>query len=84
MGELVRFYTLEEQEKLRQIEDDIKIKMALYRQMESLRDYTILEAIEDIDMEIEMLLADLEAKKNINKAGKNSSLNRRLLMVSRT
>lgn len=84
MGTLVRFYSLEEQEILRQIEDDIKIKMMLYQQMESLRDYTILDAIEDIDIEIDELLSVLENKKNIVSVGKCNSLNRRLLVVSRS
>lgn len=84
MGTLVRFYSLEEQEILRQIEDDIKIKMMLYQQMESLRDYTILDAIEDIDIEIDELLSVLENKKDIDNVGKSNSLNRRLLVVSRS
>lgn len=84
MGTLVRFYSLEEQEILRQIEDDIKIKMMLYQQMESLRDYTILDAIEDIDIEIDELLSILENKKDIDNVGKSNSLNRRLLVVSRS
>ena len=84
MGTLVKFYSLEEQEILRQIEDDIKIKMMLYQQMESLRDYTILDAIEDIDIEIDELLSVLENKKNIVSVGKCNSLNRRLLVVSRS
>mgnify|MGYP000027347445 CR=1 FL=1 len=84
MGTLVRFYSLEEQKILRQIEDDIKIKKMLYQQMENLRDYTILEAIEDIDIEIDELLSVLESKKNIGNVGKSNSLNRRLLVVSRS
>lgn len=84
MGSTLRFYSLEEQEILRQIEDDIKIKMMLYQQMESLRDYTILDAIEDIDMEIDELLSILENKKDIDNVGKSNSLNRRLLVVSRS
>lgn len=84
MGTLVRFYSLEEQKILRQIEDDIKIKKMLYQQMENLRDYTILEAIEDIDIEIDELLSVLESKKNIGNVDKSNSLNRRLLVVSRS
>ncbi len=84
MGSTLRFYSLEEQEILRQIEDDIKIKMMLYQQMESLRDYTILDAIEDIDIEIDELLSILENKKDIDNVGKSNSLNRRLLVVSRS
>ncbi len=84
MGTLVKFYSLEEQKILRQIEDDIKIKKMLYQQMESLRDYTILDAIEDIDIEIDELLSVLESKENIGNVGKSNSLNRRLLVVSRS
>lgn len=84
MGTLIKFYSLEEQKILRQIEDDIKIKKMLYQQMESLRDYTILEAIEDIDIEIDELLSVLESKENIGNVGKSNSLNRRLLVVSRS
>ena len=81
MGSTLRFYTQEEIDILKKIEDNLRMKRILNRELLSTRDEVIIEAIEDIDLEIRELLLDLEAREKDNLM--RSKVNRRVLKVSR-
>ena len=81
MGSTLRFYTQEEIDILKKIEDNLRMKRILNRELLSTRDEVIIEAIEDIDLEIRELLLDLEAREEDNLM--RSRVNKRVLKVSR-
>ena len=83
MGEIVKFYNKEQQSIIDKIEDNIKMKMKLMSQLQSPRDYVILEAIEDLDIEMEALLQDLAALSGVERVKKFKRPTRRLLVLSR-
>ena len=63
MGSTLRFYTQEEINILKRIEDNLRMKRILKSELLSTRDEVIIDSIEDIDLEIRELLLDLEARK---------------------
>lgn len=81
MGSSLRFYTQEEINILKKIEDNLRMKRILKNELLSTRDEVIMDSIEDIDLEIKELLLDLEARKMDNLM--RSKVNRRILKVSR-
>lgn len=81
MGSTLRFYTQEEINILKELEDNLRMKRILNRELLSTRDEVIIEAIEDIDLEIRELLLDLEAREKDNLV--RSKVNKRVLKVSR-
>lgn len=83
MGEIVKFYNKEQQSIIDKIEDNIKMKMKLMSQLQSPRDYVILEAIEDLDIEMEALLQDLAALSGVERVKEFKQPTRRLLVLSR-
>ncbi len=83
MGEIVKFYNKEQQSIIDKIEDNIKMKMKLMSQLQSPRDYVILEAIEDLDIEMEALLQDLAALSGVERVKEFKQPMRRLLVLSR-
>ena len=83
MGEIVKFYNKEQQSIIDKIEDNIKMKMKLMSQLQSPRDYVILEAIEDLDIEIEALFQDLAALSGVERVKEFKQPTRRLLVLSR-
>ena len=81
MGSTLRFYTQEEINILKKIEDNLRMKRILKSELLSTRDEVIIDAIEDIDLEIRELLLDLEAREKDNLM--RSKVNKRVLKVSR-
>lgn len=81
MGSTLRFYTQEEINILKRIEDNLRMKRILKSELLSTRDEVIIDSIEDIDLEIRELLLDLEARKKDNLM--RSKVNKRVLKVSR-
>ena len=63
MGDIIVFYTKEEQEILKQIAEQEVLKGNILRQAKNPHDNTIFEAVEDVDIEIQELLQALEMKK---------------------
>ena len=88
MGSTLRFYTQEEIDILKRIEDNLRMKRILKSELLSTRDEVIIDSMEDIDLEIRELLLDLEAreKDNLMRSKDNlmrSKVNKRVLKVSR-
>lgn len=81
MGSTLRFYTQEEINILKRIEDNLRMKRILKSELLSTRDEVIIDSIEDIDLEIRELLLDLEAREKDNLM--RSRVNKRVLKVSR-
>ena len=81
MGSTLRFYTQEEINILKKIEDNLRMKRILKSELLSTRDEVIIDSIEDIDLEIRELLLDLEAREKDNLM--RSKVNKRVLKVSR-
>lgn len=81
MGSTLRFYTQEEINILKKIEDNLRMKRILKSELLSTRDEVIMDSIEDIDLEIRELLLDLEAREKDNLM--RSKVNKRVLKVSR-
>lgn len=81
MGSTLRFYTQEEINILKKIEDNLRMKRILKSELLSTRDEVIIDSMEDIDLEIRELLLDLEARKKDNLM--RSKVNKRVLKVSR-
>lgn len=81
MGSTLRFYTQEEINILKRIEDNLRMKRILKSELLSTRDEVIIDSMEDIDLEIRELLLDLEARKKDNLM--RSKVNKRVLKVSR-
>ena len=81
MGSTLRFYTQEEINILKRIEDNLRMKRILKSELLSTRDEVIMDSIEDIDLEIRELLLDLEAREKDNLM--RSKVNKRVLKVSR-
>lgn len=81
MGSTLRFYTQEEINILKRIEDNLRMKRILKSELLSTRDEVIIDSMEDIDLEIRELLLDLEARKKDNLM--RSNVNKRVLKVSR-
>ncbi len=81
MGSTLRFYTQEEINILKRIEDNLRMKRILKSELLSTRDEVIIDSIEDIDLEIRELLLDLEAREKDNLM--RSKVNKRVLKVSR-
>lgn len=81
MGSTLRFYTQEEINILKRIEDNLRMKRILKSELLSTRDEVIIDSIEDIDLEIRELLLDLEAREKDNLM--ISKVNKRVLKVSR-
>ena len=81
MGSTLRFYTQEEINILKRIEDNLRMKRILKSELLSTRDEVIIDSIEDIDLEIRELLLDLEAIEKDNLM--RSKVNKRVLKVSR-
>lgn len=81
MGSTLRFYTQEEIDILKRIEDNLRMKRILKSELLSTRDEVIIDSIEDIDLEIRELLLDLEAREKDNLM--RSKVNKRVLKVSR-
>ena len=69
MGDIIVFYTKEEQEILKQIAEQEVLKGNILRQAKNPHDNTIFEAVEDVNIEIQELLHALEMKKleNVNR-----------------
>lgn len=63
MGDIIVFYTKEEQEILKQIAKQEVLKGNILRQAKNSHDNTIFEAVEDVNIEIQELLHALEMKK---------------------
>lgn len=63
MGDIIVFYTKEEQEILKKIAEQEVLKGNILRQAKNNHDNTIFEAVEDVDIEIQELLHALEMKK---------------------
>ena len=63
MGDIIVFYTKEEQEILKQIAEQEVLKGNILRQAKNPHDNTIFEAVEDVNIEIQELLHALEMKK---------------------
>ena len=66
MGDIIVFYTKEEQEILKKIAEKEILKGNILRQAKNPHDNTIFEAAEDINIEIQELLNILEAKREEN------------------
>lgn len=81
MGSTLRFYTQEEINILKRIEDNLRMKRILKSELLSTRDEIIIDSMEDIDLEIRELLLDLEAREKDNLM--RSKVNKRVLKVSR-
>lgn len=81
MGSTLRFYTQEEINILKSIEDNLRMKRILKSELLSTRDEVIIDSMEDIDLEIRELLLDLEAGEKDNLM--RSKVNKRVLKVSR-
>ena len=81
MGSTLRFYTQEEINILKKIEDNLRMKRILKSKLLSTRDEVIIDSMEDIDLEIRELLLDLEAREKDNLM--RSKVNKRVLKVSR-
>lgn len=81
MGSTLRFYTQEEINILKSIEDNLRMKRILKSELLSTRDEVIIDSMEDIDLEIRELLLDLEAREKDNLM--RSKVNKRVLKVSR-
>lgn len=81
MGSTLRFYTQEEIDILKRIEDNLRMKRILKSELLSTRDEVIIDSMEDIDLEIRELLLDLEAREKDNLM--RSKVNKRVLKVSR-
>lgn len=81
MGSTLRFYTQEEINILKRIEDNLRMKRILKSELLSTRDEVIIDSMEDIDLEIKELLLDLEAREKDNLM--RSKVNKRVLKVSR-
>lgn len=81
MGSTLRFYTQEEINILKRIEDNLRMKRILKSKLLSTRDEVIIDSMEDIDLEIRELLLDLEAREKDNLM--RSKVNKRVLKVSR-
>lgn len=81
MGSTLRFYTQEEINILKRIEDNLRMKRILKSELLSTRDEVIIDSMEDIDLEIRELLLDLEAREKDNLM--RSNVNKRVLKVSR-
>ena len=81
MGSTLRFYTQEEINILKRIEDNLRMKRILKSELLSTRDEVIIDTMEDIDLEIRELLLDLEAREKYNLM--RSKVNKRVLKVSR-
>lgn len=81
MGSTLRFYTQEEINILKRIEDNLRMKKILKSKLLSMRDEVIIDSMEDIDLEIRELLLDLEAREKDNLM--RSKVNKRVLKVSR-
>ncbi len=81
MGSTLRFYTQEEINILKKIEDNLRMKKILKSKLLSMRDEVIIDSMEDIDLEIRELLLDLEAREKDNLM--RSKVNKRVLKVSR-
>ncbi len=81
MGSTLRFYTQEEINILKRIEDNLRMKRILKSELLSTRDEVIIDSMEDIDLEIRELLLDLEAREKDNLM--RSKVNKRVLKVSR-
>ncbi len=81
MGSTLRFYTQEEINILKKIEDNLRMKRILKSELLSTRDEVIIDSMEDIDLEIRELLLDLEAREKDNLM--RSKVNKRVLKVSR-
>lgn len=81
MGSTLRFYTQEEINILKRIEDNLRMKRILKSELLSTRDEVIIDSMEDIDLEIRELLLDLEAREKDNLM--RSKANKRVLKVSR-
>lgn len=81
MGSTLRFYTQEEINILKRIEDNLRMKRILKSELLSTRDEVIIDSMEDIDLEIRELLLDLEAGEKDNLM--RSKVNKRVLKVSR-
>ena len=81
MGSSLRFYTQEEINILKRIEDNLRMKRILKNELLSTRDEVIIDSMEDIDLEIRELLLDLEAREKDNLM--RSKVNKRVLKVSR-
>lgn len=81
MGSTLRFYTQEEINILKRIEDNLRMKRILKSELLSTRDEVIIDSMEDIDLEIRELLLDLEAREKDNLM--RSRVNKRVLKVSR-
>ena len=62
MGDIIVFYTKEEQEILKQIAEQEVLKGNILRQAKNPHDNTIFEAVEDVNIEIQELLHALEMK----------------------
>lgn len=81
MGSTLKFYTQEEINILKRIEDNLRMKRILKSELLSTRDEVIIDSMEDIDLEIRELLLDLEAREKDNLM--RSKVNKRVLKVSR-
>lgn len=81
MGSTLRFYTQEQINILKRIEDNLRMKRILKSELLSTRDEVIIDSMEDIDLEIRELLLDLEAREKDNLM--RSKVNKRVLKVSR-
>lgn len=81
MGSTLKFYTQEEINILKRIEDNLRMKRILKSELLSTRDEVIIDSMEDIDLEIKELLLDLEAREKDNLM--RSKVNKRVLKVSR-
>lgn len=81
MGSTLKFYTQEEINILKRIEDNLRMKRTLKSELLSTRDEVIIDSMEDIDLEIRELLLDLEAREKDNLM--RSKVNKRVLKVSR-
>lgn len=81
MGSTLRFYTQEEINILKRIEDNLRMKRILKSELLSTRDEVIIDSMEDIDLEIRELLLDLEAREKDNLM--RSKVNKIVLKVSR-
>lgn len=81
MGSTLKFYTQEEINILKRIEDNLRMKRILKSELLSTRDEVIIDSMEDIDLEIRELLLDLEAREKDNLM--RSKVNKRVFKVSR-
>ena len=80
MGDIIVFYTKEEQEILKQIAEQEVLKGNILRQAKNPHDNTIFEAVEDVNIEIQELLHAIEMKKleNANRCLINQRNKRRV------